>query len=343
MAVETRTAPAAPTRASLVRSLVPVALTAAALALVPLWLSDSDFRMGLALEGLLFTAYAIAFNLIFGSTKQLFLCVGALAGVGGYAAAILADRVGLPMLLALALAAGAAAVTGGLFSWVAVRRSLDVIFTGIITLTFSLAFHNLVLGQRNLTGGETGILVDAGAGTILREPVPAYYVFLGIVAAYLVVFRLLQRSHVGWAFRALRDDEVAAELAGVNVPRYRVYAGLLGSGMLGFAGALFAFTEGFISPSTFSFGRVDIRVLVMVVFGGLGTLLGPVLGATVFSVIDEILIGFGQLRQVVYGVVVLAFFVGFRHGLVPAIETLFRTITGRMGTRMGTKDDRAPS
>jgi len=323
----------------LVRSLVPIALTAAALALVPLWLSDSDFRMGLALEGLLFTAYAIAFNLIFGSTKQLFLCVGALAGVGGYTAAILADRVGLPMLLALVLAAGAAAVTGGLFSWVAVRRSLDVIFTGIITLTFSLAFQNLILGQRNLTGGETGLLVDTGAGTILREPVPAYYVFLGIVVTYLVVFRLLQRSHVGWAFRALRDDEVAAELAGVNVPRYRIYAGLVGSGMLGLAGAFFAFTEGFISASTFSFGHVDIRVLVMVVFGGLGTLLGPVLGATVFSVIDEVLIGVGQLRQVVYGLVVIAFFVGFKHGLVPAIETLVRTIAGRMGARIGTKGD----
>lgn len=321
------------------RSLVPIALTAAALALVPLWLSDSDFRMGLALEGLLFTAYAIAFNLIFGSTKQLFLCVGALAGVGGYTAAILADRVGLPMLLALVLAAGAAAVTGGLFSWVAVRRSLDVIFTGIITLTFSLAFQNLILGQRNLTGGETGLLVDTGAGTILREPVPAYYVFLGIVVTYLVVFRLLQRSHVGWAFRALRDDEVAAELSGVNVPRYRIYAGLVGSGMLGLAGAFFAFTEGFISASTFSFGHVDIRVLVMVVFGGLGTLLGPVLGATVFSVIDEVLIGVGQLRQVVYGLVVIAFFVGFKHGLVPAIETLVRTIAGRMGARIGTKGD----
>lgn len=321
------------------RSLVPIALTAAALALVPLWLSDSDFRMGLALEGLLFTAYAIAFNLIFGSTKQLFLCVGALAGVGGYTAAILADRVGLPMLLALVLAAGAAAVTGGLFSWVAVRRSLDVIFTGIITLTFSLAFQNLILGQRNLTGGETGLLVDTGAGTILREPVPAYYVFLGIVVTYLVVFRLLQRSHVGWAFRALRDDEVAAELAGVNVPRYRIYAGLVGSGMLGLAGAFFAFTEGFISASTFSFGHVDIRVLVMVVFGGLGTLLGPVLGATVFSVIDEVLIGVGQLRQVVYGLVVIAFFMGFKHGLVPAIETLVRTIAGRMGARIGTKGD----
>jgi len=295
--------------------------------------------MGLALEGLLFTAYAIAFNLIFGSTKQLFLCVGALAGVGGYTAAILADRVGLPMLLALVLAAGAAAVTGGLFSWVAVRRSLDVIFTGIITLTFSLAFQNLILGQRNLTGGETGLLVDTGAGTILREPVPAYYVFLGIVVTYLVVFRLLQRSHVGWAFRALRDDEVAAELAGVNVPRYRIYAGLVGSGMLGLAGAFFAFTEGFISASTFSFGHVDIRVLVMVVFGGLGTLLGPVLGATVFSVIDEVLIGVGQLRQVVYGLVVIAFFVGFKHGLVPAIETLVRTIAGRMGARIGTKGD----
>ena len=79
--------------------------------------------------------------------------------------------------------------------------------------------------------------------------------------------------------RPLRDDEIAAELAGVDVKRYRVLAGTLGSGMIGLAGALYAHSEGFISPSTFSFGEVDVLVIVMLAFGGIGSLLGPVVGA----------------------------------------------------------------
>ena len=117
-------------------------------------------------------------------------------------------------------------MVGGALSWIAVSRSLDVIFTGIVTLAFSLAFDNLLLGRRDLTGGETGLVVDAGVRHASSASWCApYYVFLALVLVYLVVFRLLQRSHVGWAFRALRDDEIAAELAGVDVTRYRVFAG----------------------------------------------------------------------------------------------------------------------
>lgn len=317
----------APSR-SLTRALAPIAVAAGLLAVVPLWLGESRLMMGLAIDGLLFASYAIGFNLIFGSTQQLFLCVGALSGLGGYTSAILADRVGFPMLVSMLIATLVAALTGGLFSWVSVRRSLDVIFTGIVTLAFSLSFHNLVLGQRGLTRGETGLIVSSGGDTFLREQVTPFYMFLALVVVFLVVFRLLQRSHVGWAFRALRDDELAAELTGVDVARYRIYAGLIGSGMVGLAGAVFSHVEGFISPSTFAFGHVDVRVLVMVVFGGLGTLLGPVVGSVVFTVLDEILVEFGQIREVLYGALLLALFIGFRHGVVPAVISLLRRVLG---------------
>ena len=319
---------------SLTRAYWPVAVTGAVLALVPLWLGDSRLMMGLAIDALVFGAYAIAFNVIFGSTNQLFLCVGALAGVGGYASAILVEEAGLPMAVGLALATALAAALGGLLSWVAVRRSLGVIFTGIVTLAFSLSFANLVLGQRELTGGETGLVVAAGEGTFLRERVAAYYLFLGMLVAFLVVFRALQRSHIGWAFRALRDNELAAELAGVDVARYRVFAGLVGSAMLGLTGAVFAHSDGFISPSTFEFGHVDVRVLVMLAFGGLGTLLGPVVGTVVFAVLDELLIDFGQLRTVVYGLLVIALFLGFKRGAVPAVTDFLRLLVRRVPPRV---------
>jgi branched-chain amino acid transport system permease protein len=226
-----------------------------------------------------------------------------------------------------------AAIVGGLLSWVAVRRSLGVIFTGIVTLVFSLAFANLLLGQRELTGAETGLVLTAAPARLGDDRVGGYYLFAGVLVAFLIVYRALQLSHVGWAFRALRDDEVAAELAGVNVSRYRIYAATVGSAMIGLTGALFAYSAGFISPPTYSFDRVDVRVLVLVAFGGLGTLLGPVIGATVFAFLDERLTASLELREVLYGVFVIAIFLGFRRGVVHALVAPFERLAARRRAR----------
>lgn len=309
---------------SLLALVVPVAAVGALLALVPLWLGDSRLMMGLAVDGLLFACYAIAFNIIFGSTGQLFLSVGALGGVGGYGAALLGDRAGVPIVASILLGTLVASLLGGLLSWIAVRRSLDVIFTGIITLIFALGFENLLLGLGSLTGGESGMSVATGADTFLRERIPPYYLFLGLVLLFLIIHGLLRRSHIGWAFRALRDDEVAAELAGVNVARYRIYAGLIGAAMLGMAGGVYAVNEGRINPATFGFAEVDVVVIVMLAFGGIGTLLGPILGAVVFTVFDEILIEFGQLRVVAYGVLIIVLFLWVPRGLIPSLGSLAR-------------------
>ncbi len=302
-----------------------------ALALVPLWAGDSRVLMGVAVLGLTFACYTIGFNVIFGSTGQLFLCVGALAGIGGYGGAILADTVGLPIIVSILLATVAASLIGGLLSFVAVRRSLGVIFTGIITLIFSLTFDALLLGFGELTGGENGFLIKSGADSFLRERIPPYYVMLVLVLAFLTVHGLLRRSHVGWAFRALRDDEVAAELAGIDVARYRVIGALVGAAMLGMAGATYAFTEGRISPNTFAFAHVDVVVIVMLGFGGIGTLFGPIVGAATFTVVNEVLIEFGQLRVLIYGALILVLFLFLPQGVIPTVSSFWRRVRGPKG------------
>jgi branched-chain amino acid transport system permease protein len=311
------------------------------LALVPLWLGDSRVLMGVAVLGLAYVCYTIAFNVIFGSTGQLFLCVGALAGIGGYGGAILADTVGLPIVASILVATLATTLIGGLLSFVAVRRSLGVIFTGIVTLIFSLSFDALVLGLSNLTGGDTGRLIKSGADTFLRDRIPPYYLMLALVLVFLLVHGLLRRSYVGWAFRALRDDEVAAELTGVDVARYRVYAALIGAAMLGLAGSTYAFTEGRISPTTYGFGEVDVVVLVMLAFGGIGALFGPIVGAVTFTIVDEVLIEFGQLRQVAYGILIIILFLRLPRGVLPTVASLWRRVRGRAGPRAATSTDAA--
>ena len=203
-------------------ALLPILVTAAILAILPsIWFGDSPYTTSLAVQALVFAAYGVGFNLIFGSTNQLFLCVGALAGVGGYGAVILLDETSLPMAVGVVVGTASAAIVGGLLSWIAVRRSLGVIFTGIVTLVFSLAFAQPAPRPARLTGAETGLVVTAAADDLGDDRVGGYYLFAGLLVAFLIVFRALQLSHVGWAFRALRDDEVAAELAGVDVARYR--------------------------------------------------------------------------------------------------------------------------
>jgi branched-chain amino acid transport system permease protein len=302
----------------------PIAALGAVLSLIPLWLGDSRVMMGVSVVGLTFACYAVGFNLIFGSTGQLFLCVGALAGIGGYGSAILADRVGLPLLVSMLLATVAASLVGGLLSWIAVRRSLGVIFTGIITLIFSLVFGNLLLGLGEITGGDGGFHVQTGADTFLRQTVPPFYLTVALLLVFLLIHGLLRRSHMGWAFRALRDDEVAAELAGVDVSRYRVYAAVIGAAMLGLAGSLFAFTEGTISPTTYGFAQVDVETLVMLAFGGIGTLFGPVLGAAVITVINELILDLGQLRLLVFGALIIALFLWVPRGVIPTLGDLTR-------------------
>ena len=333
---ETRSAPrpGAVRAAAVGRALLPIVGTAAILALLPVvWFGDSRYTTSLAVEALVFASWGVGFNLIFGCTNQLFLCVGALAGVGGYVAAILTARTSLPMLAGVAVGTACAAIVGGLLSWIAVRRSLGIIFTGVVTLVFSLAFTNLLLGQRELTGAETGLVVPGAPADLGDDRVGGYYLFTGLLVGFLVVFRALQLSHAGWAFRALRDDEVAAELAGVDVARYRIYAATVGSAMIGLTGALQAFSSGYISPTAYSFDRVDVRVLVLVAFGGLGALLGPVVGAGVFAFLDQRLETSLQLREVFYGVFLIVIFLGFRHGVVHAFVKLWDRIAGLRRTK----------
>lgn len=326
---------------SLAGLLIPIVAVGAVLSLVPLWFGESRVLMGVAVLGLAFACYAIGFNIIFGSTGQLFLCVGALAGIGGYGAAILADTVGLPIVLSIVLSTLAAMLTGGLLSYVAVRRSLGVIFTGIVTLIFSMSFDALLLGLSDLTGGDTGRLINISADTFLQEQVPPFYLMLALVLVFLLVHGLLRRSHIGWAFRALRDDEVAAELAGVDVARYRVYGALIGAAMLGLAGSTYALTEGRVSPTTFGFGQVDVVVMVMLAFGGIGSLFGPIVGAATFTVIDEILIDFGRLRHVAYGILIIVLFLRLPRGLLPTLGSLWRRLREPQGPQGAAATDDA--
>ena len=287
------------------------------LALVPLATGGSTYYLRLATLALIYMSWTVAFNLIFGHTKQLFLCLGALTGAAAYATVVLTKQLSLSPWLSVPVGVAVASALGALFSYVSVLRGLGVIFLGIVTLAFSLIFHNLVLGLRELTNGETGLVTRGLGFPLLEQPLPAYYVFLAVLVLALAVYVLLMRLRSGMAFRALSDDELTAELSGIDVTRYKVLAAAIGSAILGLAGSLYAFYNGIVSPSVFSFVGVDIPVLIALLLGGMRTRLGPLVGAAAFALIDEFVRPFGQLNVLVYGVLLIVLFVAFREGIVP--------------------------
>lgn len=308
------------TRAVVVAAL-PVVVVAALLALVPLVVGDSRTAMGVAVGVLVAIGYGVGVNVVLGLTGQLLLCVGALGAVGGYGVALLADDRGWPVLAAVVASTTAASVLGGLFCWLSVRRSLDAIFTGIVTLAFALGVESVLLGQRTMTGGEDGRRVRAVADTVLADRVGGYYALLAAVVLCLAVFRWLERSHHGWAYRALRDAPTTAALAGVDVGRHRVRAGAVGAAMVGLVGSLQALVETRIAPSTYSFTAVDVETLVVVAVGGLGRALAPVVGGVSLGLLDELwLRELGTLRLAVDGAVLLVVFLALRDGVLGALE-----------------------
>ncbi len=290
------------------------------LALVPLATGDSAYYARITTLMLVYMAYAVAFNMIFGHTRQLFLCLGALAGSAAYISVVLTKELTLPPWATVLVGTLIAGALGGIFSYVSVRRGLGVIFLGIVTLAFSLIFNNLIYGLRELTNGETG-LVTRGMGLgVLEGQRSSYYVFLGVLMVALFLYQFMMGSRIGVAFRALSDDEYTAELAGIDVTSYKVLAATVGSLLIGFVGSLFAYRNGFINPSVYSLVGIDIVVLITLLVGGMRTLLGPVLGGLAFAVIDELVRPFGQLNVLVYGALLIVVFVTFREGLVPVLR-----------------------
>ena len=291
-------------------------ILALVLALLPALTGGSPYYLRLATLALIYMAWTVAFNLLFGHTKQLFLCVGALAGSAAYMTVVLTKQWQLSPWVTVPIGTATAAVLGATFSYVSQRRGLGVIFVGIITLAFSLIFHNLVLGLRQFTNGETGLVTRGLGFPLLEQPLPSYYLFLAVLMLALITYYLLMRSRMGMAVRALSDDELSAELSGIDVTWYKVLAAAVASAILGLAGAFYAFYNGIVSPSVFSFVGVDIPVLIALLLGGMRTRLGPILGAAAFALIEEVVRPFGQLNVLVYGVLMIVLFVSFREGMV---------------------------
>jgi len=235
-------------------------------------------------------------------------------GVGAYASAMISKELGVPVLLAMPLGGIVAALVAFILSFPLFRMK------GFYFLIGSFAAGEVIrLIWKRFTdpfGGPKGIKridevpsLEVGSVTIdFWEPVNYYFFALGVVAVSLFLLYRIENSRIGWTFHAIHWQDKLAESVGVDAFRYRMLALVAASFFAGIAGALYAHYVGTINPTRFGIDHM-VFVLVWAIVGGTATFYGPILGAVVLTIVNEVVLrgmGIDTLRPMIYGAILIA-------------------------------------
>jgi branched-chain amino acid transport system permease protein len=288
-----------------------LAAVAAFMLAVP-WLIPAlinGFWVSVIAEILIWSLLAASVNLLFGYVGLLSFGQALYFGFGMYGVAIGIEELGLSFWPAFALgivASMAMALVTGIF---AVRLTWH--YFAIITVVFSLIFYFLALTNKWLTGGDDGInfalppTINAGGLRMsFTDPTFQYFFILGTVALCFWLMHRLIESPLGKAFVAIRDNDVRASLIGLNVYLLRLIAFVLAGFLAGVAGTLFAFFGRYASAS-YMFYHVSGEAVVWAIVGGAGTLLGPLVGTTLFIIVREIVSTHWEHHALIVGAVAI--------------------------------------
>ena len=260
---------------------------------------------------------AVSLSLINGFTGQLSLGHAGFMAVGAYASVIMTTYMGMPFIVGIIAACLAAALAGFIIGVPTLRLRGD--YLAIATLGFGEIIR-VVLQNIEYVNGPAGIM---GIAKMSTWP----WMFGAVVLTILVIVNLVNSSY-GRAIISVREDEVAAELMGVNTTKYKVLAFVIGAMFAGLAGALYAHYFYIIKPETFNFMK-SFDVLVMVVLGGLGSTTGAVIAAVFITVLTAALQSFPAIRMILYAVILITVMIYRPQGLMGNRE-LGRKTFGRL-------------
>jgi branched-chain amino acid transport system permease protein len=266
-----------------------VGLVALALvALFPLVVTSATWQ-NTAILMLMLAQLGVAWNILGGYAGQVSLGHAAFFGTGAYVSTLLALRFGLTPWLGMLVGGGVAAALSVVIGWPCFR--LKGHYFAMATIAVGEIVQAVVNGW-DLLGGAVGLslpLQETGFWHMVfnRSKLPYHYIALGLLLVTLLVNWLVTRSHVGYYLRAIKDEPDAARSLGVSLTRYKLYAIALSSGLAAMGGTLYAQKELLIDPgSTLSTG-LSIKMSLVAIMGGVGTLTGPVIGAVLLTAIEE--------------------------------------------------------
>ncbi len=283
------------------------------------WLARaSPYALVLGVDVLIAVLFATSLHFIMGPGGMASFGHAAYFGLGAYGTALAVKWLAAPMGLALAAAPVAAALGALLFGWFAVR--LSGVYLAMLTLAFAQIVWSIVFQWQEFTGGSNGVL-----GIWPSVPFDRLSVFflltLVLVVAGILLLRRMLFAPFGYAMRAGRDSPLRAEAIGIDVKRVHWLAFAVAGTVCGVAGGIFAFAKGSISPETISIGR-SIDGLVMVLLGGVQTLSGPIVGASMFAVLQDLVMQQTEYWHALLGGIILVLVLAFPAGLAGGLLRL---------------------
>ncbi len=276
------------------------ALAVAAIAIFP-FAAGNPYYVHLVETILIYAIVLFGLDIVVGYTGQVSLGHAGLFGIGAYTAGVLVLKFGASVWLTLPVAIAVSAAFGAVLALPALRVTGP--YLAMVTLAFGTIIQILINEMDFLTEGPLGIKLGKPMlmGQRLDEHQFFWLVGAMLVLSLIVVHRIL-RSHLGRAFEALRGSPVASDCMGVSVYRYKVYAFVISAGLAGLAGALYAYSEQYISPNTYNF-ELTVLFLLAVIMGGRKSRIGALLGAAIIVLLPKLL---DDLQLFRWGAVLLA-------------------------------------
>ena len=287
------------------------------------------YEQDVAINVLVYVCLGLGLNIVIGLAGMLDLGYIAFYGVGAYTYALLSIHFQIPFWLSLPVAAFTACIAGCIIGYPTLRMRGD--YLAIVTLGFGEIVRIILNNWMELTNGPNGILGIKAPGIFfpsfagglslehlyLKKLHYLYYVILLLAVLTIIAVRRLNISRIGRAWEAIREDETAAELMGVNTYRLKLLAYAMGAIFAGLAGAFFAARVRFVSPESFTFLE-SATVLAMVVLGGMASIPGVILGALALIVLPEIFREFELYRMLCLGGAMVAMMVFKPSGFIAA-------------------------
>ena len=309
--------------------------------LVPLALDPNGYYIRVLTLALLFGALGQAWNIVGGLAGQMSLGHAAFFGLGAYTSTLLLIHFGLSpwlgMLAAAVLGAGAAL----LLSLPTMRLKGHYFALG--TLAFAEVFRVIANTWSSLTGGPVGLSVPYGEQSLamlqFNETRPYYYLMLAAVVVVTVIFRTIARGKLGYRLRAVREGPDAAEVIGVDTTRVKIQAAVISGALTAMLGTLYAQMNFFFDPDTvFGALQISIRIALIAIVGGIGTLYGPLLGALLIIPLEEfanVMLAdrAAGLPQLAYGLLLMVIVLMQPRGLAEMLKTLAARLPAGKGAR----------
>lgn len=287
----------------------------------------------------LIAIYAISasgLNFGYGFAGQISWGQAAFMGVGAYVSALTSVTLHWPMFLAFVASIVGSALVGLVIGWPTSRMQGH--YLAIATIGLVIVIGDVLTNWSVVTKGTFGIGSIPPIGLTpklsITNHLAVVYVIIAVTVLSIVILRNIVHSPFGLMIRAMRDDLVAAQTFGVTRSRYNSLTFAVTAVYGGMAGSLYAHVFGYISPDTYTLD-LSITLFTMVLVGGAGTLLGPVIGSVIFTLIPQILSSLGSWIYAIEGLIIVLFIVLRPNGLA----TLFSNLPNRRSTHSMRKDE----